>query len=121
MPSICQMVNLLFIMLVTMCFLNKFVAFCQKTGKNSKHMLDEGDFTSRSRCKSFYWAHISCNYFDPVCSSDGKVYKNRCYLEEELCSNPSPLIKRTNMHCLKGKLDTRPSNEIFNTCCHLCP
>ena len=119
MPSIGRAIHPLFDLLVTLCFFETFVVFCHETENNVRNTLTENEITPRTSCQSFYWAHNYCNYFDPVCSFDGKVYKNRCILKEALCNNSSSLIQRNSQQSLKGSLDTRKCNNISNNYRHL--
>ena len=68
-----------------------------------EHKLREDEFeVSQKNCGSFFWTHVSCGLFAPVCGSNGKIYKNICAFQEALCYNSSLSVEGDSESCIKG-------------------
>ena len=103
----------MFVIFATMYCITNLVSLYEPTG-NYHYILDEDFLSSPMSCQYIYWEHPSCRNFDPICTSDGKMHKNKCFLKEALCNDSSVTVDRNNEDCLKGMLNRKPTKyQLF--------
>ena len=73
----------------------------EQMGREHKQRKD-GFEVSPKNCGSFFWTHVSCGLFAPVCGSNGKIYNNICAFQEALCYNSSLSAEGDSESCIKG-------------------
>ena len=98
-----QAINFVFVLFMTINGGEKLAAFYGQTNTHL-NLRDKTFLESPSSCQYSYWIHPSCRYFDPVCNSNGKVYKNKCFLKAALCKDSSLRLHGDPKQCIKGKL-----------------
>ena len=58
---------------------------------------------SLDNCNTFFWTQSVCGRFDPVCASDGMLYKNPCAFQEAFCLNSTlTALSIGSRSCNKG-------------------
>ena len=97
----CQIINWMFVTLATIYYKTNLVSPSEPTG-NYQYIFDEDFSLSPMNCQYINWEHPSCRRFDPGCTADGKIYKNKCFLKEALCNDSSLSVHRNGKDCLKG-------------------
>ena len=107
-----QAVNFVFVLFMTINGREKLAAFYGQTNTHP-NLLEKIFLESPSSCQYSYWIDPSCRYFDPVCNSNGKVYKNKCFLKAALCNDSSLRVQGDSQQCIKGKLLHKVDCSLF--------